>query len=458
MNKILKTSAVMALAAMVFSLSGCINYKKLLEEEPGKYVESAAKKTASAIAKQNDSVFASLIDEPFDAGTTYVEINNLNGSDISVFASGDEEKVVATYGCTISSDSKVIDWKMTADTEKLVGAYNNNAYYINYADFDEKLDKSIFAPNSGSAYALDEDGVDDFKEGIEELKDKLISAAKDGDSEDAFNDYTDRVQVSSSTAEITVNDVDVEADIISYNIDSALFDDMAADYYKKSMGNYMSDEDWAEYEQELRDSLDMEMTVDFNINSKSHMLMSVDANFVSKSENDKVNIDGSLVFGAEPDKYEKISLEFSVSGEDGGNSFTADIFKSETNGDIVSIPAEFTVVSSGETKKAKADFGYSKSSNEYSLNITDFDGSVTVAKGTLTADKDNAKITLNSISNTETGENLLKDAVVVLRFEREPAAPVTADKAFLDISEEEFGSLQESVYNDMDELINSLLR
>lgn len=101
MNKILKTSAVLvSAAAIIFSLSGCVNFKKLMEEEPGKYVESAAKKTASAIAKQNDSVFASLIDEPFDAGTTYVEIKNLNGGDISVFASGDEEKVVATYGCS----------------------------------------------------------------------------------------------------------------------------------------------------------------------------------------------------------------------------------------------------------------------------------------------------------------------------------------------------------------------
>lgn len=42
------------------------------------------------------------------------------------------------------------------------------------------------------------------------------------------------------------------------------------------------------------------------------------------------------------------------------------------------------------------------------------------------------------------------------RLSQPTAAPVTADKAFLDISEEEFGSLKESVYNDMDEFIGSL--
>lgn len=458
MNRKLKTSAALISAAVIaLSFSGCVNYKKLMEEEPGKYVESAAKKTAVAVAKKNDSVLSALIEEPFDAGTTYVEIKNLNGVDISVFASGDEEKVVATYGCTFSSGDKVIDWKMTADKEKLVGAYNNSAYYIDYADFSEKLDKSIFAPNSGSAYALDEDGADDFKKYVEELKDKLISAAEDEDSDYDFDDYTDRIQVSSSTDEITVNDADVKADIISYYVDSELFDDMAADYYKKSMSSYMNDEEWAEYEKQLRDSLDMEMTVDFNINSKSHMLMSVDASFVSKGEKDKVNIDGSLVFGAEPDKSEKISLEFSVSGEEGGNSFTADIFNAETDGDHASIPAEFTVVTSGETKKANAEFGYNKSSEEYFLSVTDFGGELTTVKGTLSADKDNAEITLNSILNSKSDEELLKGAVVALRFEREPAAPVTADKAFLDISEEEFGALKESVFNDMDELMKAFL-
>lgn len=452
-NTLKKASAAAAAAIVGLSLTGCTNYKKLLENEPGKYVSIAAKNTAKALISTDELGIAAQAASALESGAAYITVDS-EDMDYSVYFSGSEKSEYQLGGLSMSSDKGTLDMRFSADKQRLsasvTGPTADHSYFVDYDSFADKLDSSVFGANSGSRYALDEDTVNSIKEAIESAKAEINGTKTDNsDDDNKYSEYIDRIGISSQTADISVAGEDVTADIVTYSIDSVLFDDIMTDFYKESYGDYYSEEEWAQFEQQLRDSLDAQMSLDFNINSRTHMLMSVTFRGSFTSEDNTSDIFGELVFGAKPDKSDKISLYLNVTDNGSSESFSADLFKGVTTDGTTVWNAVYSLTENNEVKTANSTLTYVKDTGALTMVMTDGEGSSVSVNCSVISGADGAEISLDSITSAE-GENLMDGTKVSVRFAKEPIPAVSADKDFLDITEEELDSMGESFGKDFE--------
>lgn len=452
-NTLKKASAAAAAAIVGLSLTGCTNYKKLLENEPGKYVSIAAKNTAKALISTDELGIAAQAASALESGAAYITVDTKD-MDYSLYFSGSDKSEYQLGGLSISSDKGTLDMRFSADMHKLsaavTGPSSDYAYFVDLDTFSDKLDYSIFGAGAGSNYALDEETIKSVKEAVGSIKDKLSGTETDNSADDnKYSEYIDRIGISSQTADISVAGEDVTADIVTYSIDSVLFDDIMVDFYKESYGALYSDEEWAQLEQQLRDSLDAEMSVDFNINSKTHMLMSMTLRGSFTSDDDTSDIFGELVFGAKPDKSDKVSLYLNVTDNGSSESFSADLFKGVTADGTTVWNAVYTLTDGDKVKTANSSLTYVKDTGALSLVMTDSEGSSVSVNGSVTSGADGASISLDSITSAA-GEDLMNGTKLSVRFANEPIPAVSADKDFLDITEEELNAIGESFGKDFE--------
>ncbi|MGN0692288.1 MAG: hypothetical protein ACI4K7_08075 [Oscillospiraceae bacterium] len=446
-----KVSAALTAAAVGLSLTGCTNYKKLMEEEPGKYVAIAAKNTAKALIKPDELGIAAQAASALESGAAYITVDTKD-MDYSAYFSGSDSTEYQLGGLSMSSDKGTLDMRFSADKQKLYAAVTgptaNYAYFVDMDTFSDKLDYSIFRAGSGSDYALDEDTIKSIKEAVESIKAEINKTETEDSADNGkYDDYIDRIGVTSVTADISVDGEDVKADVITYSIDSALFDDIMADFYKESYSDYFTEEEWTEYEQQLRDSLDAEISLDFNINSKTHMLMSMTLRGSFTSDDETAEIDGGLVFGAKPDKADKLSVYLNLSENGDPESFSADFFKGATTDGTTVWNSVFSLTENDEVKTAHSSLTYVKDTGALSLVFTNVDDEAVTINGSVTSDSTGAMISLDSITSSN-GEDLMAGTTVSLKLAKDPIPAITADKDFLDITEEELNSMGESIGND----------
>lgn len=447
-NRMTKPIAVLSAAAVGLSLTGCTNYKDLLENDQAKYISLAAENTVKAIVGKGKTEIAEKMASAMESGAAYITVDT-EEMDYSAYFSGSDKSAYQLVGLSMSSDSGTLDFKLSADKNRFSAAVTgptvNYAYGADYADFAEKLDSSIFAVNSGSNYALDEDTVKSIKEAVNSVKDKINGVVNESSDNSGYSDYADRISVTSTTSEMTVAEENVKADVITYSIDSTVFDDILVDFYKESYSDYYSEEEWAIFEQELRDGFDASMSMSFNINSKTHLLMSVtfDGSFLMDDE--KASLDGGLVFGAKPDKSDKISLYLNIAG-DSTVVLSADFFKAVTDGDTTSWNANYSLTENGETASSSSVLSYNKADGSLILTMTGPDGENITANAAVSITSDTAAITLNSIMAD--GENVMDGTVIGVKFTTEPIPAVSAEKNFTDITEDEMTAMGEAIGND----------
>lgn len=448
-NRMTKPIAVLSAAAVGLSLTGCTNYKDLLENDQAKYISLAAEDTVKAIVGKGKLGIAEHMASAFESGAAYITVDT-EEMDYSAYFSGSDKSDHQLVGLSMSSDSGTLDLKLSADKNRLsasvTGPTANYAYGVDYADFAEKLESSIFAVNSGSKYALDEDTVNSIKEALNSVKDKINGTVNKSSDGGKYSDYANRISVSSSTSEMTVAEESVKADIITYSIDSTVFDDILVDFYKESYSDYYSEEEWAIFEQELRDSFDANMSMSFNINSKTHMLMSVtfDGSFIS--DDTSTSLDGGLIFGAKPDKSDKISFFLNFNDGDSPAVLTADLFMGVTDGDTTSWNANYSLTENGETATSSSVLSYNKADGSLIFTMTAPDGEAVTANAAIALTSDSAYITLNSIMAD--GENVMDGTVIGVKFTTKSIPAVSADKNFTDITEDEMTAMGEAIGND----------
>lgn len=448
-----KTSAALTAAALGLSLTGCTNYKKLMEEEPGKYVALAAKNTAKALIKPDELGIAAQVASALESGAAYITVDSKD-MDYSIYFSGSDSTEYQLGGLSMSSDNGTLDMRFSADKQKLSASVNgpasDYAYFVDLDTFSDKLDYSIFRADSGSDYALDEDTINSIKEAVESIKAEINKTEKDNSADNGkYDDYIDRIGITSMTSDISVDGEDVKADVITYSIDSALFDDIMADFYKESYSDYYTEEEWTEFEQQLRDSLDAEMSLDFNINSKTHMLMSMTLRGSFTSDDDTADILSELIFGVNPEKSDKLSLYLKISENGDSESFNADFFKgATTDGTTVWNSVYSLTEKDGEVKTAHSSLTYVKDTGALSLVFTNVDEETVSINGSVTSDSNGAAISLDSITSSE-GEDLMDGTSVSVRFAKDPIPVVTADKDFLDITDEELDAMGENIEKDL---------
>lgn len=448
--KIKKPIALVSAAALGFSLTGCTNYKELLENDQGKYISLAATDTVKALVKADDLGIAAQIASALESGAAYITVDT-EDMDYSAYFSGSEKTAHQLIGLSMSSDKGTMDLRLSSDKQRLsaaiTGPTSDYAYGVDYKTFAEKLDSSIFAVNSGTAFALDEDTVKEIKDAVNAAKEQINGAVTDSADNTDYSGYIDRIGITTATSEITVAEEAVKADIITYSIDSALFDDIMVDHYKKSYSVYYSEEEWEVFEKQLRDSFDANMSCSFNINSKTHLLMSVTFNGKILADGDSADIDGGLVFGVKPDKSDKISLYLNMTANGEASGYNADFFKGVKNGDTTAWNADYTISGNGETRTASSVLSFNKADGALVFTATDPEGKSVTANAAVTRTSDSAAITLNSIIGSD-GENIMDGTVIGVKFTKAPIPAINADKDFMDITEEELKAMGETLDND----------
>ncbi|MGN1417339.1 MAG: hypothetical protein ACI4XF_10865 [Oscillospiraceae bacterium] len=445
-----KASAAVAAAALGLTLTGCTNYKKLMEEEPGKYVALAAKNTAKSLIRPDELGIAAQAASALESGAAYITADTKD-MDYSAYFSGSDKTEYQLIGLSMSSDKGALDMRFSADKHKLsaavTGPTTDQSYFVDLDTFSDKIDHSIFRAGGGSDHALDEDTINSIKEAVESAKAKINGTDTENSADDKYSEYADRIGVSSVTTNISVDCNDVKADVITYSIDSALFDDIMVDFYRESYSSYYSEEEWQELESKLRESLDAEMSLDFNINSSTHMLMSVNFRGSFTSDDDTDDIYGELIFGVKPDKSDKISLYLKVTDNGSTESFNADFFKGATTDGTTVWNSVFSLSENDEVKTANAALTYVKDAGTLTLVITSYDGSSVSLNGSVTSSSDGAAVSLDSITSSE-GEDLMDGASISVRFAKDPIPAVSADKDFLDITDEELDAMGENLGKD----------
>ena len=182
------------------------------------------------------------------------------------------------------------------------------------------------------------------------------------------------------------------------------------------------------------------------------MLMSVTIRGSFTSEDNTSDIFGELVFGAKPDKSDKISLYLNVTDNGSSESFSADLFKGVTTDGTTVWNAVYSLTESNEVKTANSTLTYVKDTGALTLVMTDGEGSSVSVNCSVTSGADGAEISLDSITSAE-GENLMDGTKISVRFAKEPIPAVSADKDFLDITEEELDAMGESFGKDFETVL-----
>ena len=502
MKKIVSfTKAALCSAAGIFIMTGCTNFSKMLEEEPQEYVSLAAENTAEAMVADSFSEEYRLFDQALKNGSVYVEFE-AEGIKFSGECYVNEKDEMSSQMYTITG-SKGTSAQLYAFADKntmklgTIGNSGTHIYSFDMNTLEEKLKTSIFNPDSGSEYAMDESDYEMFLEYAAELN-SAITGTKDKNSRDDISSKYDEmiktfleenVSETSEKVEVTINGETVSANIVKYDFSKAALRDMTEKFISEVMEDEAileqagdSKEDMEKAKSEILSGLD-ELD-DFNIqlvyyvNSASNQLMEIDANIkwaekpvtesyadddygyygASWNDNAAYDISVSVVYGADPANSEKqkIQIDYSVDYyendylDDSSGSILAEITKSETKTETV-----ITMTSDGETMELLT-LTAEKNGDNYtvSADIPEL-GATAGMTGTIVTEKDSFTMTIDRLFLNYGGStemSYLPKAVISVKKGGE-LLNLDAEKEFLDITEEEFDVLLENISDDFEAAI-----
>lgn len=174
---------VSAAAAMLL-MSGCTNYSKMLSEKPADYISMAQENTMKASMGSGFGAEHKLLQEACEDGSLKLgfEVEGLkfNGE---LYVNEKDGKTAQVYKLT-GTEGTSAEVYLYAGKDGLKFGTNGNSgrhvYDVTFEGFAEKLAASIFAPDSGSEYAMEQSDYDMFIQYIEE-----ISSAAAGNTESA---------------------------------------------------------------------------------------------------------------------------------------------------------------------------------------------------------------------------------------------------------------------------------
>lgn len=457
-------------AAGITLLSGCTNYSKMMHEQPGEYISLAQENTADAVVKGALADEYEIFKAAAENGTAAFEFEAegikfsgdyfINSKSIEAAANfnmaGSDD---SSAGCTVYADK-------TAALLGINGNSGNHVYSITYNTIADKLATSVFAPESGSKYAMSQE---EYNAITEQFK-QVTAAIEGGESAAEENPYakiiTDYLEthppVVTEKTDADINGETVKANILTYDIPgedvkmlaSQLADEVIAELMKEeTFAEYYTAEDLKASVNEVMDRIETcNLKVEYFVNAKTHVMMKEDVSFIITVDGETAEAYIRTNYGADPAKTDKGQFAAGLIADGEEMSITADTTRGENVSDMV-----ISMTQSGETTElAKLTFEESDD-GAYTItaSIKELEAEAKIT-GTVTSEKDTFTATVDRISLSEGSAEvsyLPKGVLTVTKGGKKPE--LTAEKEFFDITEEELDTLAENIEADFGAVLNS---
>lgn len=446
-------------AASALIMSGCTNYTKMLNEQPADYISMAQENTVNAIAGNSFGEESKLLGEACKDGSLKLDFE-IEGAAFSgeLYVSEKEEKAAQLYKLTGTGGTSAEVYLYTGKDGLKIGTNGNSGrhvYDVTFEGFADKLAASIFAPGSGTEYAMEQEDYDALLQYIES-----ISSAVSGESEPAdkltafYEEFTAaHPPVTEEKTEADIGGETVTANTVTYSyakedivsLTEQFVDLYLDEYMDETYFEYYSKEEQKEQIMSVFDEIDgCELSIVHYVNSKSHMLMMTDIDLLVTVGDETMCFFMDALYGADPENSVKQSFKAGISGDEEEYSVTADLTREE-NGSSVAV----ALSENGEVTEL-ASFASHRDGESYKLTLDIPDSEISCsAEGTVKTDKKSFEITLDKVSATTGSTEVSYMPKGVLTVEKgAPMPELDADGELLDITEEDFGALLENIESD----------
>lgn len=451
-------SAMSVIAACVLLMSGCTDYGKMMKEEPQKYISTASENTMETMVKGNFPEEYAILNEASKNGsfTAEFEVKGIKFRGEGYLNEADSlSSQMYTLSDTAGNSAQVF-LSASGDLLKIgtVGASGSHIYSIAADTFEEKLAGSIFAPDSGSEYALAQEDYDMLIGYAAE-----IDSAIEGDENDAYHDIINNFMESHPPVVQEKTDADVAGETVTANIltydltkdDIRLLAEQLTD--QAAADGEMEDDEKSDLMSMLDELEDCTMNIVYTVNSKSNMLMKADINADLTQSDEKNAFHIGIVYGADPAASDKQSFAFEYSVdypedeeylEDAEWNIYADVTRGENSSETV-----ISMVDEGETTQL-AVITYEKNGDNYTVTANIPEAELTgKMEGTIVTDKDSVTVTIDRLSAVEDAAEISYSPKAVLTIRKGgEMLDLDAEKEFLDITEEELDTLIENISED----------
>ncbi len=337
-GRIIKCTAAAAVCALTFS--GCENYNKMMDETPYEYVNLAAENTSEAMVKSAFAQEAAIIEKAAKDGTAGFSFSY---DDISVssdnYANEADKKASGTMNIGMGGENVEVYYAVDGDVFKLgeKGKSGENIVEINTKTLKEDFAASIFAPGSGSAVEISQEDYDSVIKALDEI----VVAVEGGEEtpeeyaeiEKLVKEMMNEAAVEKK-ADVTIDETEVKANILTYNFDKADVEKIV-DAYTKAMAKEMAElgeeADTAELEAEMNEAMNaiskLDITLVYYVNSKTHSLMqthfTVDTAITEDEETQNIKADVVTSYGVDPAESNEVTVDIEM--EANGEKISADI-------------------------------------------------------------------------------------------------------------------------------------
>ena len=364
------TICTVTAAAGMLALSGCTNYSKMMNEQPQEYISMASENTAKAMVKSTFAEEYSILESALKEGSFEIgfkaDDTKFNGE---FYINEKDVKTSQLYTFENDGGKAEIYAAVEKDGMKIgtVGESGTHVYSIDFDTLAEDFAASIFAPDSGSSYAMDQDEYDTFAEAIGQFN-SALKGENDSDvydeCEKLMEDFLDENKPEvAEKSDAEINGEAVKSNVITYTFDkddivklTENYFDIVLDGMDEDVSEYYTNEELKEEVMSLFDELDsLDMEIVYYINNKTHVLMQGELNVKAVSGEETVEIGLSMVYGADPaaakeqtfeasakvgeDKYSLIvtaenednstTFNFDIAGVSGGMNFTTNFMTIE---------------------------------------------------------------------------------------------------------------------------------
>ncbi len=465
---------ILCAAVGSFSLTGCTNYSKMMNEEPQKYLSIASENAYTAIMDGGTGVY-DVFEEAAKNGSFTVEFEAEGIKFKSEGYSNEKDGMTSQmYTLTGSKGTSAQAYVYADNDTAKFGTIGNSGTHIYSIDLDtvsEKIGNSIFAPESGSSYALSQEEFNKIVEYLGEFDAAVKGEAAGGKNavyQDIITSYIDsHPPVIEEKTETAVAGETVTANIITYNIPKEdirsvalqIFDAAAANgEFDEAIENskywygddYSIDDYKEEFTERLDDYSDYGINAIYKVNSKTNTLMQFDISANIADDYMNIVIKLGAVLGADPENsassniYCEVNTDYSDDEYDSNIRIDADITNGENSSDMT-----IKMDKDGETTEL-AKINCTKNGENYTLTADIPEAEMTAkAEGTISSDSKEFKMTVDRVSLVKgsTEVSYLPKVVITVKKGGEILA-LDAEKEFLDLTEEELDALGENIEND----------
>lgn len=440
-NRIL---AAVSSAAVCVSVSGCVNYSKLMQDDQWRYITIAAENTFKDMSTADKKIISELLPKGAGSSASLTVAHPEYGN--YTFSGASDDKT-ASFGISADISGKNFSADCFSDSKALVfsvkGDGCDHAYSVPYSDFKEKLDSSVFGKGDpDSKYSLDEDTLNEIKDMLDDYIKKLE------DRSETVDPFKELMTVSAESRDKVVDGETIAADVITYSISAESCDEYITDSNRKNLEGYLDEEELNEYLDMLREKTDLSGSLSFVIN-KEHRLVQVEFIFGGTYYDSPLNIGASVSFGTDPARSDKTNFYCSISDGEYVQDTAITVSKTVVDGTVLTKTAE--IVSGNST--ARIDLVLDAAAGKYTLTSARGE-ELFGLEGTVKADGHSLTIDLTNAYNNDPSVNLLEDWIISLNINDSAPRAISADREFLSLTEEETDKFLEDINNCLNNLFS----